>query len=329
MNFKALIITENEDKSFSREVTTSSSKILKYNDTLVRVNYSSLNYKDALVAKGHKGIARNYPTIPGVDAVGEIIETTSSNFKAGDKVIVTGHDLGMNTPGGFSEYIKVPSDWLILRPEEISEIEAMIYGTAGITAGICIKEIINAGIKPDSGDVLVTGATGGVGTLAVAILAKLGYSVIASTGKKESHDFLKVIGANKIISREEVLNNSGRPLQKSQWIAAIDNVGGETLSGIISSTGYHGVVCSVGLVASDTFTSTVYPFLLRGIRIIGIDSAERGIEIKRELWDNFRSDWKPECLGEIHRIVKLDDIEPEIEKILKGGQIGKIIIDCR
>lgn len=327
-DFKALIIEELNDGDFKRNLLKINNELLKDNDTLINVQFSALNYKDALVARGHKGISRNYPTIPGVDAAGVVVESKNSKFKKGDKVLVTGHDLGMNTPGGFAEFIKVPSEWLIPVPNNLSLYQSMIYGTAGMTAAICIHEIINAGITPEKGKVLVTGATGGVGSLAVAILAKIGFEVVASTGKKEAHQFLKMIGASEIIGRDDVLANPKRPLNSAKWIAAIDNVGGETLSSIISSVGHHGVVCSVGLVASDKLNTTVYPFILRGIKLIGIDSAERGIEIKKELWKKLESDWRPEKLEEMARIVKLDDIIPEIEKTLKGGQIGKVVIDC-
>ncbi|MDC1068333.1 YhdH/YhfP family quinone oxidoreductase [Candidatus Kapabacteria bacterium] len=329
MTFKALLIEEKSDSTFEKKVRTVSSNILKINDNLIKVHYSSLNYKDALVARGHKGISREYPTIPGVDAIGEIVESKNGSFSRGEIVIVTGHDLGMNTPGGFSEYISVPDNWIIPLPKELSEYETMVYGTAGVTAGICIHEILFNNIKPESGKILVTGATGGVGSMAIAILAKLGYDVIASTGKKESHEFLNKIGAKQIISREEVLADSKRPLNKARWIAAIDNVGGQTLSSIISSTGQHGLVCSIGLVGSDKFSSTVYPFILRGIRLIGIDSAERGLEIKKDIWKHLATDWKPDNLSEMAKTVKLDEIIPEIEKILKGKQMGKIVVDCQ
>lgn len=327
-NFKALLITE-KDNSFEKIVTNVELKILKNNDTLIKVHYSALNYKDALVARGHKGIARNYPTIPGVDAAGEIVESSNPSLKKGDKVVITGHDLGMNTPGGFAEYIKVPSEWVLPIQEELDLYTSMIYGTAGITAGICIHEILNSGITPESGKVLVTGSTGGVGSLAIAMLNKIGFEVVASTGKKEAHDFLKQIGASEIITREDVLTNPKKPLSSSKWIAAIDNVGGDTLRSIISSTDHHGAVCSVGLVSSDKLETTVYPFILRGIKLIGIDSAERGIEIKKLLWKKLATDWKPDMLSKMAKSVKLDNIIPEIEKILDGGQTGKIVVDCK
>lgn len=324
--FKAIVSRENEDKSFSYGFEEVDFNFLKNNDVLIKVHFTALNYKDALVAKGHKGISRNYPTIPGVDAAGEVVESKDPTFRVGEKVIVTGHDLGMNTPGGFAEYVKVPSDWIVPCPYNLSLKEAMAYGTAGVTAGICVKEIIKADIEPQDGNIIVTGSTGGVGSMAIGILDKLGYNVVAVSGKQDKIDWLKSIGADEVIPREELLVESNKPLLSARWIGAIDNVGGLMLENLIKTTGHHGAICSVGLVSSDKFTSTVYPFILRGLKLIGIDSAERGLEQKLSIWMKLAENWKPLNFSNMYKEVEFDNIIEEIEKIHKGGQIGKVLI---
>lgn len=324
--FKALVSREDEKGNFSFDFEEVSFDFLKSNDVIVKVHYSSLNYKDALVARGHKGISRNYPTIPGVDAAGEIVKSNDENFKIGDKVIVTGHDLGMNTPGGFAEYISVPSSWLIPLPPELSFKHAMVYGTAGVTAALCINELINSGVTPDKGKIIVTGATGGVGCMAVGILEKLGFEVIASTGKINETSWLKNIGAKEVIDRKELEIESDRPLLSARWIGAIDNVGGRTLENLLKTTGQHGAVCSVGLVASDNFFTTVYPFILRGIKLIGIDSAERGLDQKLSIWMKLSQNWMPNYFENLFREVNFLDLKEEINLILKGGQKGKVVV---
>jgi len=328
-NFYAIVSTEEKEVDTNvieyKNIPLSN---LKEHGTLIRVHYSSLNYKDALSARGHKGITRKYPHVPGVDASGEIIRTDNPNLRIGDKVLVTGHDMGMNTWGGFAEFINVPSEWLVKLPDTLTTKEAMMIGTGGITSAICIHEIISSGIDKDSGPVLVTGATGAVGSTAIAILAKLGYEVIASTGKVDQTQWLKTLGAEEVIHRSDVYDTTGKPLLPKRWKAAIDTVGGNTLSTVIRSTDHHGVVCVLGLVESPELKINVFPFLQRGIRVIGIDSAERGINIKRTLWEKLASDWKPNNLDLLTREVNLSEIVPEISKILDGKQVGKVLINC-
>lgn len=325
--FKAIVSRENSDGTFSFGFEEINRDFLPDNDVLIKVHYTGLNFKDALVARGHKGISRNYPTIPGVDVAGEVIECKDSIYKVGEKVIVTGHDLGMNTFGGFSEYVSVPSEWIVPCPPELTLKEAMVYGTAGVTAGLCVTELINAGISKEKGKVVVTGATGGVGSMAVGILHKLGYEVVASTGKAKESDWLKEIGASEVIDREELNIESNRPLLSARWIGAIDNVGGKTLENLLKTTGQHGAVCSVGLVASDKFSTTVYPFILRGLKLIGIDSAEQELERKLQLWMKLSENWKPKAFDKMYREVPFSAIIDEIEKIAKGGQKGKVLVN--
>ncbi len=324
--FRALIVEEYLPNRFRRYIGDKSVLDLPQGDVLIKVFYSSLNYKDALSAKGHKGITRNYPHTPGVDAAGVVVESRVDKFKENDQVIVTGYDLGMNTSGGFGQYIRVPEGWIVPLPKGLTLFESMIYGTAGFTAGLCVNSFIDKGIEPTCGKILVTGATGGVGSLAVAILSKLGYHVVASTGKIEKTDFLKFLGAKEVIHRSEVYETTTKPLLQRKWIGVVDNVGGITLSTAIRSTDYDGVVASVGLVESDNLAITVYPFILRGVSLIGIDSAETKMPKRLKIWEKLANDWKIDFSG-IWKEVMLDELNNEIEKILRGEQVGKVVVN--
>lgn len=328
MNFTAYRTEEIGNNKFESDFKELSTEELHINDVLVKVEWSSLNYKDALSAKGHKGITRKYPHTPGVDAAGIVEDSTVKGIYKGDKVIITGHDLGMNTNGGFAEYVSVPIDWVVPLPSILTLRESMIYGTAGMTAAICINELIKHEIIPEKGSILVTGATGGVGSMSVAILNKIGYKVIASTGKLDKAEFLHSIGANEVVHRDEVFDKTGKPLLPRRWAGAIDTVGGNTLSTVFRSTDYHGIVCVLGLVESSELNTNLFPFLQRGVSLIGIDSAEKSLELKKYLWNKLSNDWKPNCLELMTKEVQLLDIEPEIELILNGGQVGKTIINC-
>ncbi len=326
IKFKSLIVEEIEDGKFRRYIGEKSISELPNGDILIKVLYSSLNYKDALSAIGHKGITRKYPHTPGIDAGGVIVGSNSENFKEDDEVIVTGYDLGMNTSGGFGQFIRVPADWVVPLPKGINLKEAMIYGTAGFTAGLCVNAFLEKGIKPEDGKILVTGATGGVGSLAVSILAKLGYHVVASTGKLEKSEFLKKLGAKEIIDRTEVYDVSPKPLLPRKWIAAVDNVGGVTLSTVIRSMDYDGVVASVGLVESEKLNITVYPFILRGVSLVGIDSAQTKMPKRLKIWEHLATDWKISFEG-LWREISLNNLSEEIDRILKGEQVGKVLVN--
>lgn len=324
--FKALVSKYIDEKTVVKNTEFRDINELPDNDTLVKVEYSALNYKDALSANGHRGITRNYPHTPGIDASGIVIETRGNKFKHGDRVLITGYDLGMNTSGGFAEYVRVPENWIIKLPENVSTREAMIYGTAGFTAATAILEYQNFGISPESGKVLVTGATGGVGSLAVSMLKKLGYFVVASTGKIHLADYLKNVGASEIIHRDEVNDKTGKPLLAKRWIAALDNVGGNTLSTILRSTMDYGIVCSCGMVEDTNFSTNVFPFILRGVRLVGIASADTPMEKRLEIWNKIFNEYR---LNEIKFNVKeisLDELPSEIDKMLKGEQVGKVIV---
>lgn len=326
-SFKAMVVSRTQDGEFSREITTRKLDSLPEGEVLVNVKYSSLNYKDALSAIGNRGVTKNYPHTPGVDAVGLVEDSGSVEFEPGDKVIVHGYDLGMDTSGGFGQYIRVPADWVVNLPVELGLKESMMYGTAGFTAAQSVLRIVEGGVRPEDGKILVTGATGGVGSMAVAILAKAGYSVTASTGKTEQKQFLADLGAEEVIGREDLTDPSGKLLLKGQWAGVVDAVGGEMLATAIKSTKQRGVITTCGNVASHELNINVYPFILRGITLVGIDSASCPMKRRRLVWEKMASGWKLDILERIGRTVSLEDLDPEIDVMLKGGQVGRIVVD--
>ena len=297
-------------------------------DLLIKVSYSSLNYKDAMSASGMPGVTRNYPHTPGIDAVGEIEQTSNKNFKEGDKVIVTGYDLGMNTCGGFGQYIRVPSQWATLLPAGLSEIESMSLGTAGLTAGLSVSSLDfyrrNKGF--DGTKSIVTGATGGVGSIALMLLAKLNSEVTAVTGKKEQQEFLTNLGASEVISREDLEEIARKPIGKSIWDLGVDVASGDILTLLLTSLSPGGAVACSGLVGGPSFESSIFPFILRGNALLGIDSVEIPLEKKSEIWQRFSSDWKLDLSG-LTKEVFLDGLEAEIQTILQGGQVGRIVVN--
>ncbi len=325
--FKALIVREQGDGSFQRSIESMEASSLPEGDVIIKVEYSSLNYKDALSSTGNRGVTRKYPHTPGIDAAGVVISDTSGKFQPGQQVLITGFDLGMNTHGGFGEYIRVPSAWVVLLPESLSMEEGMIYGTAGFTAALSVNKLVNYGIKPEDGPILVTGATGGVGSLAVSILHKLGYSVTALTGKAQAKDMLVKSGASEIISREELLENAHRALLKEQWAAVIDTVGGNILEAAIKSTKYSGCVTCCGNVVSPSLEITVYPFILRGVALLGVDSGECPMHIRTEVWQRLAGQWKPENLEANAREISLSEVSENIDLILKGQLKGRTVIN--
>ncbi len=324
--FKAFIVKE-ENGKFISEIVKKNISELPDNEVLINVKYSSLNYKDALSASGNKGITKTFPHTPGIDAAGIVEKSKNDSFREGDKVIVTGFDLGMNTPGGFGQYILVPANWVIKLPENLSLKESMILGTAGFTAALSIYQLEKMGLKPESGEVLVTGASGGVGSLAVALLSKANYSVIASTGKQDKKDFLSKLGAKEIISREEMDEDTVKPLLTSKFSGAVDVVGGNTLSNVLRKTKYGGSVAACGLTQSNSLNITVYPFILRGINLLGIDSVHCDLETRKILWKKLSGDWKIDQLENITEEIYLEQLREKIELILKGKISGRVLIN--
>jgi putative YhdH/YhfP family quinone oxidoreductase len=324
--FKALQVTQPEKKVFDRDIIERSVEDLPEGELLVQVHYSSLNFKDALSATGNPGVTRNYPHTPGIDAAGEVVECSDGTFNPGDKVIVTSYDLGMETDGGFGQMIRVPSKWALALPEGLSLKESMMYGTAGLTAMLSVQELLNSGVKPEDGEVLVTGATGGVGSLAVGLLAQAGYSVTAATGKESETDYLKQLGAKTVIPRTEVTENVERPMLKPRWNAVVDCVGGEMLAAAIKACRYDGVVTCCGLVGSPELPINVFPFILRGVRLIGIDSAECPMPRRQAAWNYLAGEGKLENLDETCEEIGLDDLEEKIQAMLKGELKRRVLV---
>lgn len=325
MKFKAFLVTEVED-SFERTIIEKNIEDLPNYDTLIKVSYSSLNYKDALSANGNRGVTKIYPHTPGIDAAGIVIESKNPNLTPGAEVIVTGYDLGMNTSGGYQEYIKVPSEWVIPLSKKMTLKESMIYGTAGLTAAISIYKLVVKGeVKPEDGEILVTGATGGVGSIAVKILSKLGYNVVGVTGKVEENDFLLNLGAKRVIKRSEV-DDTFRPMLKGVYAGAIDTVGGNILSTAIKSLKYNGVATTCGNVAGASFESSVYPFIIRGVTLYGIDSVQISSSERELLWNKLSTEWKIDDLEKLSTEVTLEELNDKIEFVLKGKNKGRVVI---
>ena len=324
-NFKAFWV-EKTDDGVAHSVIERSTDDLPEGELLVKVAYSSLNYKDAMSAKGLPGVTRNYPHTPGIDAAGVIVESTDGGFTEGDEVIVIGYDLGMNTAGGYGQYIRVPANWAVKMPAGLDAREAMIIGTAGFTAALCVDKIEQMGAQPSDGPVVVTGATGGVGSVAVALLAKLGYDVVASSGKAEKDDYLKSLGAGSVISRADLSEENKRPMAAETWAHGIDTVGGEILSNVIKGLKYGGSVAICGLVASPAFSTTVLPFILRNVNVLGVDSVELPLAKKQEIWHRLATDLKPDALDKMTTEVTLDGLSEVIDSIIQGGVSGRTLV---
>ena len=323
MDYKAYLVEE-LDGVYSGSIKELHMNDIESGNVIIKVHYSSLNYKDALAASGVKGVASSYPFVPGIDVAGEILESKSDNLKAGDKVIATGYKLGMSVFGGFGELVQIPQEWVVPLPSNLSFLDAMSLGTAGLTAGACVKKILNN--NPSfKNPVLVSGATGGVGSVAVNLLSNLNFEVHAITGKLNEDLILKKMGASKVIDRNEFIAEPVKALDKAIYSAGVDTVGGDILSKMLSMIESHGSVACCGNVAGMKFTSSVFPFILRGISLIGVDSAESDINFKKEIWDLFSSDWSIN-LDEYCKVVPLENIGDEITKILDGKQVGRVVI---
>jgi len=326
-SFKAMVVTETAEKTFVREIKQREIGDLPAGELIIEVKYSSLNYKDALSASGNKGVTRKYPHTPGIDAAGIVADSTTRAFTVGDQVIVTGFDLGMNTPGGYGRYISVPSGWAVKLPQGLSLRESMAYGTAGFTAALCVMRLSAYGLTKEQGEVLVTGATGGVGSIAVGILSKLGYEVVAATGKTDEKDFLTRLGAKSIISREEANDTSGRPLQKGRWAGVVDSVGGNILATALKSTKDGGLVAACGNAMSADLVTSVFPFILRGVSLLGVNSVDVPMRPRTMAWQKLANEWKIDLSGDLVTECELEGLEPKITLILKGGIRGRVVVD--
>ncbi|MGG1684826.1 NADPH:quinone oxidoreductase family protein [Pseudalkalibacillus sp. NRS-1564] len=324
--FKALVV-DKVDENTEVSIKNLTKDDLPEGDVLVKVHYSSVNYKDGLATHPKGNIVKKYPHIPGIDLAGVVAESDHPDWKEGDRVIVTSYELGVSHYGGFSEYARVKSDWIVPLPEGLSFKEAMVYGTAGFTAALSVYQLEQAGVTPEKGPVLVTGATGGVGSMAVAILAKKGYEVAASTGKESEYDYLKQLGATHTIGREEVAPEGFKPIGKQKWAGAVDPVGGETLAAVLSNTMYGGAVAVSGLTAGAKVPTTVFPFILRGVNLLGIDSVYCPMEKRKEIWKKAADEYKPsEHLEAIQNEVTLDELPDVLSSILNGKVRGRTIV---
>jgi acrylyl-CoA reductase (NADPH) len=323
--YKALVINE-VNAAFEQTIQTLHIDNLPKGDVLVKVHYSSINYKDALSATGNKGITKKYPHTPGIDAAGEVVSSLDDKFKVGDKVIVTGYDLGMNTSGGFGQYIRVPSEWVVQLPEGLSLKESMIIGTAGFTAGISVLRL-SALVKPSDGKILVSGATGGVGSVALSLLSKLGYQTVAISGKETEYPFLRKLGAAEILPRADFQEVDKRPMLSAQYAGAIDTVGGPILENILKTLQPLGAVTTCGSVSATQLNMTVFPFILRGISLIGISAQNYPGALREPLWIKLATDWKPDNLLELYSEIRLEDIPETVALILQGKLKGRTIVN--
>ncbi|SDW63815.1 YhdH/YhfP family quinone oxidoreductase [Marinobacter mobilis] len=323
--FKAWLVTEN-DGQFSGEEVIRKVSDLPEDDVLIRVRYSSLNYKDALSASGNRGVTRNYPHTPGIDAFGDVIESADDRVKPGQHVIVTGYDLGMNTDGGFGEYIRVPAGWCVPMPDGWDGIKAMTYGTAGLTAGLCVSKILMAGAKPEQGKVAVTGATGAVGSVCVELLSGLGFDVVAVSGKADQASLLEELGAKEVVGRD-ALNPEKRPLLKPVFANGIDTVGGAPLAELLKQISPGGSVSCCGLVAGPQLETTVLPFILRGVNLLGVDSVEIPLEDKAAVWKMLAGEWACPVSEQHCRTIARRELPESLGAFLKGESVGKIVLD--
>ena len=324
--FEALVLSQTDDKTEKRVMELGVDD-LPEGDVLVRVEYSDVNYKDGMIVNGIGGLVRQYPHVPGIDFAGVVEESYHSRFKSGDKVVLTGWRVGEVHWGGYAQKARVNGDWLVALPDALSTRQAMAVGTAGLTSMLCVKALESNGITPKAGPVLVTGAAGGVGSIAVAILARLGYSVAASTGREALHGYLKSLGATEIVARAELAEVSKRPLEKEIWAGAVDTVGSTTLARVLAQLKYNGSVAACGLAAGPKLETTVIPFLLRGITLLGIDSVMQSYENRVATWDRIASDLPHDKLEEMTEVIGLEDVGKAAAEILAGQVRGRLVVE--
>ncbi|WP_260285632.1 NADPH:quinone oxidoreductase family protein [Peribacillus aracenensis] len=324
--FDALVVNKQDDQ-FTVNIQQLSLDDLPQGEVLIRVHYSGVNYKDSLAAIPNGNIVSSYPIVPGIDMAGVVVSSADSRFKEGDEVIATSYGIGVSQSGGYSQFARVPAEWIVPLPDGLTMKEAMIIGTAGFTAALSVLRLEENNLAPGQGSVLVTGATGGVGSFAVSILSKLGYSVEASTGKESEHKYLKEIGAATIVSREEVYDGKLRALGKQKWSGAVDPVGGEPLASVLSQIKYGGAVAVSGLTAGTSLPATVFPFILRGVNLLGIDSVNCPMETRLKVWHRLANDFKLEHLEQlVQQEITLNELPDVLPTLLKGEARGRTIV---
>jgi acrylyl-CoA reductase (NADPH) len=325
--FRAFVVRKTADSAESGAVERVAPSALPPGEVLIRVQWSSLNYKDALSATGHLGVSKNFPHVPGIDAAGTVVQSSVERFQMGQEVLVTGFEFGASRWGGYAELARAKAEWIVSLPAGLSARESMIYGTAGFTAAMSLEALERHEVRPDAGPVLVTGASGGVGTIAVALLAKTGYEVEAATGKQSAHQLLMQLGAKRILSREDVNDRSPRPLLSARWAGAIDTVGGPILATVLRSIRPGGCVTACGLTAGTDLPTTVYPFILRGVQLVGIESANYPMPPRIALWSKLAGSWKPDDLEQfVCETVTLEKLDPPIQAILNGQVTGRVLV---
>jgi acrylyl-CoA reductase (NADPH) len=325
-NFKALVVNQHES-AVQAALQELQLDALPAGNVLISVAYSSLNYKDGLAVTGKGKVVRQYPMVPGIDLSGVVLESASADFKEGNQVIITGWGLGEQRWGGYAQRARVNSDWLVPIPAGLDLKQAMAIGTAGFTAMLSVMALEKHGLTPEKGEVAVTGASGGVGSVAVAILAHLGYHVVASTGRAETHDYLRVLGARDIMDRNVLATLSHRPLEATRWAGAVDSVGGETLASLLKSMAHRASVAACGLAGGSHLPTTVHPFILRGVNLLGIDSNMSPIVERQEAWARLAHDLPLDLLESMTQVVPLNDVPALSEEILKGQIRGRVVID--
>ncbi len=325
--FKAFVIDKDESGKVTPTFKQLSPTDLPKGDVLIKVHYSGINYKDALATQDHNAVVKSYPMIPGIDLAGTIVESEAPGFEKGEQVIVTSYDLGVSHYGGFSEYARVKSEWIVKLPDTLTLEESMIYGTAGYTAGLAIERLEKVGMNIEDGPVLVRGASGGVGTLAVLMLNELGYKVIASTGKQDVSNQLVELGAKEVIDRLPVEDDHKKPLASSTWQACVDPVGGEGINYVTKRLNHSGSIAVIGMTAGNTYTNSVFPHILRGVNILGIDSVFTAMKLRQRVWRRLAKDLKPENLHEIKQVITFDELPEQLNKVIKHENKGRIVID--
>jgi len=326
MTNKAYIVEKTDDGKFIGSIKETEVAQLGENEVLIKSTYSSLNFKDALSSVGNPGVTRNFPHVTGIDVAGIVEQSNDANFKVGDEVLVTGYDMGMNTDGGHQSYVKVPSSWVVKKPANITDKEIMTYGTAGLTAGLSVNELLNNGITKESGEILVTGATGGVGSISVSILSKLGFDVVAISGKEDKIPFLQELGAKEVILRKDFDIENKKPMMRERFAGVIDTVGGNILAEALKAIKYDGVATCCGLTSSFELNTNVFPFILRGVRLIGIDSVECKIEKKIAVWEKVASDFKIDSLEALTNEISLDELPVAYKALLDGKAVGRYLV---
>ena len=324
--FKAFVIDQGPDKKVVAGMTTLAAEQLDAGEVTIRVHYSSINYKDALAATGVGKIIRRFPCVGGIDLSGEVVDSADARFKPGDKVIATSFDIGVAHHGGYAEYARVPAAWVVPLPAGLDLFEAMALGTAGFTAALGVVRMEDNGLAPANGPVIVTGATGGVGGLAIDMLAQLGYHVVALTGKASEGDYLKRLGAAEIKLRSEIDFDKVRPLEAAQWAGAVDNVGGQILHWVLATMKQAGTVASIGNASSFNIDTTVFPFILRGVSLLGIDSGYMGFPTRQRVWDRLATDLKPRHLAAVTRTIDFDALPGAFDDFIQGRVKGRTVV---